>query len=106
MKLPQLKQSTYMRLLSVLFLVISFASFFSFGYTWGNVDPGARAVKLCFCLIYFMGFWYFFNVSQTLREQEFEMPTEEEADEIIKSWNKPKKGKVTTSKGAHKSVHK
>lgn len=102
----QLSQGTYMRLLGLLFLIICFGSCFSLGYSWSSLNPGDKLVKFTFVLMYFLGFWFFFNLGKTLQASEFKMPTETEADEIIKSFEAKGKKKVTTQKSAHKSVHK
>lgn len=102
----KLSQGTYLRLLGLLFLIIAFGSCFSLGYSWNALNPGDKAVKFSFILMYFMGFWFFFNTGKQLQATEVKMPTEEEADEIIKNFEGKGKKKVTPLKKVHKSVHK
>ncbi len=82
----QLSQGTYMRLLGLLFLIIAFGSCFSLGYVWNGLNPGDKAVKLSFVLMYFMGFWFFYNMGNQMISTEVKMPTDEEADKIIKEF--------------------
>lgn len=85
-----LTQGTYMRLLGLLFLVIAFGSCFSLGYAWNGLNPGDKAVKFSFVLMYFMGFWFFFNMGRQMQQTEVKIPTDEEADEIIKNFKSKK----------------
>lgn len=83
-----------MRLLGLLFLIIAFGSCFSLGFSWNTLNPGDKAVKFAFMLMYFMGFWFFFNMGRQMQQTEFKMPTDQEAEQIIKDFEFKGKKKV------------
>ena len=102
-------QSLFFKTGSILFLIIGLGACFSLGYTYESQDMGSIVSKIAGICLDFLLFYFFLWSGRKAKEQEFEMPSDEEAKKIIEEFNATgmkKKRSFTTKKKIHKSVHK
>jgi len=95
MKIPKFSTSLYFRSASFLWILIAFGSCFSLGARYLTFDPGEIVSKIAYILMFFLTSYFFIWMARKAKEQEFEMPSDEDAQKIITDFNKKHSRKKT-----------
>lgn len=79
-------QATYFLIGAYCWLMIAFGSSASLGFRFRSFDPGEIVTKISFILFYFASCYFFIWMAKKAKEQEFQMPSDDEAKKIIEDF--------------------
>ena len=91
---PKFSQAFYLRAAALLWFLIALGSCFSLGFRFHSYDPGEIVAKTAYILLFFLTCYFFIWLARKAQEQEFDLPSDAEAEKIIKEFeitNKRKK---------------